>query len=191
MEKNGKIYLLEFHGCHWHPGCCVSDTKIGPRAAEQRFRDKKKQEALAQVGEVIIMRECQWKKMKAEIVSCSTEMSRIFENDNESSLLQAIQTEEVFGFIVADVETPQNVIDSFGSFLFPPVIKRLKIKSEMLSPYMKQLCDQELINIEKKDETIVQTYNGKQLLLLTSMVKLYMDRGMIIKNVTKFVQVGH
>ena len=190
LEKNGKVYFLEFFGCYWHSGCCVTDKKIGPRASERRFKDKRKLEELSKIGEVIVMRECQWEKMKAEIRACPTEMSRIFENDNESSLLLAIQKEEVFGFVVADVETPESLIDSFGSFLFPPVIKRLDIKSEMLSPYMKQLCDQELINVDKQDETIVQTYNGKQLLLITSMAKLYMDRGIIVKNITKFVQVG-
>ena len=68
------------------------------------------------------MRECKWKKMKASIGSFPTEMARILENDNESSLLNAIQKDEVFGFVVADIETPQDLIDSYGSFLFPPVI---------------------------------------------------------------------
>ena len=36
--------------------------------------------------------------------------------------------------------------------------------------------------------TLVQVYNCKQELLMTPIVKLYLDRGMIVENVTKFFQ---
>ena len=109
--------------------------------------------------------------------------------DTESSLLEAIQKEEVFGFIVADIETPEEVIDSFGSFLFPPVVQRFDVKSDMLSDYMRAVCQQEGQDIDSQEPTIVQSYHGKQQLLLTSMAKMYMDRGMIVRNITKFIQV--
>ena len=189
LEKDGKIYLLEFYGCRWHPDCCVSDEKI-PQAEYRRLQDKKKQEEMKEIGEIIIMRECRWREIKRSIDKSTTELGRIMNNDTEASLLEAIRNEEVFGFIVADVETSKDIIDSFGSFLFPPVIQRLDVKSHMLSSYMKKVCKDEGVFIDDQEPTIVQTYNCKQQLLLTSMVKLYLDRGMVVSNITKFIQVG-
>ena len=60
------------------------------------------------------------------------------------------------------------------------------ITDEHVSDYMKE----RLIVNEKKiiKSTIVQTYNGKQLLLMSSLIQLYMKLGMKISNVTKFIQ---
>ena len=57
---------------------------------------------------------------------------------------------------------------------------------EYMSEYMKQLCRDE--NTVMKFNTLVQTYNCEQELLMTPLVKMYMKRGMIVKNVTKFIQ---
>ena len=111
---------------------------------------------------------------------------RIFHNDTEASLLAAINREEVYGFVLADVTTPDHVRENFGSFLFPPIVRRMDIDGSNMSEYMKNVCRQE--DEEMKFNTLAQTYNCKQELLITPLVKLYMDRGMIISNVTKFIQ---
>ena len=163
--------------------------KIGVNAPKRRVEDKKKIDLMKKTGEVIIMRECRLKEMKKSIDQSATEMGRIMKDDTESYLLEAIRNDEVFGFIVADVETPKEVFNSFGSFLFPPIIQRMDMKSHMLSPYMKKVCEEEGTFVDDEEPTIVQTYNCEQQLLLTSMIKIYLDRGMIVKNVTKFIQV--
>ena len=132
------------------------------------------------------MRECQWTEMKKRITFPETEMPRIFINDSQESLLAAIQREEVFGFILADVRTPADVRDRFGSFLFPPIIKRCNINAGHLSSYMKKVIEEEGKPLDYN--TLVQVYNCKQELLMTPIVKLYLDRGMIVENVTKFFQ---
>ena len=124
--------------------------------------------------------------MKKHLTFPSTEIPRLFNHDNEKSLLSAIQRGEVFGFILADVTTPDSVREGFGSFLFPPVVRRLDINEAHMSDYMKQVCREE--GREMKFNTLVQTYNCTQELLMTPLVKMYMDRGMVVKNVTKFIQ---
>ena len=69
-----------------------------------------------------------------------------------------------------------------NGFLFPPVITKQVIGDDMLSPFMKELND------KKPVESPVQTYHGKNLFLFTPMVKLYMDMGLKISNVTEVVQ---
>ena len=132
------------------------------------------------------MRECQWTKMKKRMTFPETEIPRIFLNDSEETLLAAIQRDEVFGFVVADVRTPADVRDRFGSFLFPPIIKRCDINVNHLSPFMKKVIEEEGKTVHYN--TLVQTYNCKNELLMTPLIKMYLDRGMIVENVTKFIQ---
>ena len=71
-------------------------------------------------------------------------------------------------------------------FLFPPVISRQEISPDMLTPYMK-----ELLSKRKKVQsgpTPIQTYHGKNLFLMTPLVRLYMKLGLKVTNITKFIQ---
>ena len=124
--------------------------------------------------------------MKKSVHFTPTEIPRIMLKDSEASLLAAIQQEEVFGFVMADVVTPQRIIDNFGSFLFPPIVRRCDLNESHLSEYMKDVIEEDGKSFNHT--TLVQTYNCKQELLMTPLVKMYLDRGMIVKNVTRFVQ---
>ena len=55
----------------------------------------------------------------------------------------------------------------------------------MLSPFMRSKVERENTNLR---ETVVQTFNGKQLLLLTETVKFYLEKGFIIENISSFIQ---
>ena len=135
---------------------------------------------------MITVRECDWRSIKKNVQTTKTAIPRILLNDTEDTLLAAIQRDEVFGFVLADVTTPDHVRDQFGSFLFPPIVRRMTVNATHMSDYMKNLCRDE--NKIMQFETLVQTYNCKQELLMTPLVKMYMDRGMIVSNVTKFIQ---
>ena len=102
--------------------------------------------------------------------------------------MKAIYDEEVFGFVKCDVTSSQEMIDRHlnNGFLFPPVITRQTITNDMLSPFMTRILEEN----PKADKipSPVQTYHGKNLFLLSSLVKLYMDLGLAITNITEFVQ---
>ena len=132
------------------------------------------------------MRECTWKNIKKTAQFTKTEIPRIMLKDKEASLLEAIQNEEVFGFVLADVITPDSIIEQFGSFLFPPIVRRMDLNETHLSEYMKDVIEEDGKSFNHN--TLVQTYNCKQELLMTPLVKMYLDRGMIVKNITRFIQ---
>ena len=133
------------------------------------------------------MRECEWKKIMKTLDPPQTQMGRILCRDNEESLLKAIAEDELFGFLVCDVTTPENLIKEYeaAGFLFPPIIQRMDITEEHLSPYMRQRYIEEQ---RKPQSTVVQTYNGSGVFVLSSMVQFWMERGMKISNVKKFIQ---
>ena len=72
-----------------------------------------------------------------------------------------------------------------NGFLFPPVISKKIIGDDMLSPFMKEMNAK---RPKKPTLSPVQTYHGNDLFLFTPMVKLYMDLGMEISNVSEVVQ---
>ena len=116
-----------------------------------------------------------------------TQIGRILCRDDEQSLLKAIAEDEVFGFLVCDVSTPENLIKEYeaAGFLFPPVIQRMEMTEDHLSPYMRQRYIEEQ---RQPQSTVVQTYNGSGIFVLSSMVQFWMERGMKITNVKKFIQ---
>ena len=164
---------------------CVSDDKI-PNARKKYLADRAKFDRLQNFGQLIIMRECTWNKMKCEINFPATALPRILLKDTEASLLEAIQNESIFGFVLCDVETPEEIRSQFGSFLFPPIIQKMEIDESYLSPYMLNIAEKEGQKVKRT--TLVQTYNCKQQLFMSPLIKMYLDRGLIVRNITKFIQ---
>ena len=131
------------------------------------------------------MRECKWRNQLYQVSETPTSFGRILCRDNEESLLNAIRNESVFGFVVADVSTDESLANELCSdgFLFPPVIQRADLDESFFSPYMKERF---LIEQEKMSRTtVVQRFNGTQLLLMTPLVKFYLDLGLKVTNITK------
>ena len=143
-------------------------------------------EIFRKYGEVIIMKECTWKRQLKTMEKPETQMGRILETDDQETLLQAILNDQVFGFVRCDVETPRELIEQFGEFLFPPLFCRMQITPEMLSDYMKTRMVEE--DRSKYPTTIVQRFNAKDIYLMTPLVKFYASRGMKISNITRFEQ---
>ncbi|CAG5101819.1 Oidioi.mRNA.OKI2018_I69.chr1.g14.t1.cds [Oikopleura dioica] len=158
VQANGERLRLEhqyFRGCYFHQYC----VDCNPGQADHEFEKKKR--ILSRKGTVHIMRECEWihRRNRYYVDRVSKYWGRIFKlKESEKSILDGIRNDEIYGFIVADVSCPKEVFDQISYINFPPVIQRMKITNEHLSPYMKaqfektgSKCDQ---------ETVVQTYNG-------------------------------
>ena len=97
-----------------------------------------------------------------------------------------IKNKQLFGFIVADVRTPDNILEEILPLNFPPIIQRGIIDDSMISPYMKNRCEARETKLPQ--ETLIQTYNAKQLMIYSPTVLFYMELGLEISNVTKFIQ---
>lgn len=134
------------------------------------------------------MNECSWKKTLSSLGNIETDMPRILCQDTETSLLKAIKDDKIFGFLVCDVECDNSLAESLSSngFLFPPIIERQTLTEEHFSQYMKERFIQE--NQKMSKDTVVQKFNGKQIFVMSNMAKLYLDLGLKILNITKFVQ---
>ena len=91
-------------------------------------------------GRLVIMRECIWKEKVNHLFHIMTVIPRILLEDTQTTLLDAIRENAVFGFVVCDVKTPIAIIKEreAAGFLFPPIIKRMVIEDCHLSPFMRE-----------------------------------------------------
>ena len=185
MKKDGKEYFMEYLGCFWHPGCHIPDSEI-PEAHKKKALWQRKKTFLKSKGILIEMRECHWATKMATLENIPTAMGRILNTDTPSTLLEAIKTSKVFGFVVADLSCPDHIRESFGSFLFPPLIQKMELDESHLSPYMLEKTLEE--QRKRKFQTVVQTYNGKDMFLLTTLLKFYLELGLVVTNIKTFIQ---
>ena len=177
---DGKKVFWEFLGCHYHQDC----PKCHPDVTDETWERKK---AFLQTrGKLIYIHECKWSAINHSVRWNSSYLPLVHKKTGtDEEILSGIMNDSLFGYIVADVRCPPNIYEAFKDLNFPPVIKRLQMTPEMLSPYMKEIVDREGTNLR---ETVVQTFNGDQLLLLTETAKFYMEKGLQLKNITKFIQ---
>ena len=174
---DGRHVFYEFLGDYYHP-----------EGADQRW--ERKSRLLQSLGTLHVMREGVWRKqvqvkgLKHFHTSSFPLIMNTFGKEKE--LLSAIQNDNIYGFAVCDVTTPSSVYEKIKHINFPPVIRRAIIDEELLSPYMKQRCQERGYKLPQK--TLIQSYNGTQLLLMTPMIQFYLSLGLVISNISKFVQ---
>ena len=105
---------------------------------------------------------------------------------NAKQILKGIKDGTLFGYIVADVATPPEVFEKIKWINFPPVIQRQDIDECHLSEYMKSRVKAE--NVKLPRTTVVQSYNGQQSLLFSPLVAFYLKLGLVVSNITLFIQ---
>ena len=183
---DGVHVVWEFNGCYWHKcsSCYPNAVLTAEEVKRQDDWNKKIQRLRDNNCRIHIMLEHDFKLDK----SIKTRMPRILLTDTEQSLLTAIKSEEVFGFLICSIRTPDHIIKQFedASFLFPPIIQRANLTEDLLSPFMRA----QMIQQQRKpgQSTLIQTYNGDDILVMSSLAKFYLDNGMQIKNIKQFIQ---
>ena len=110
-----------------------------------------------------------------------------FSECNETNLLEGIKHGKYFGYVVCDLSTPSDIIENIKHILFPPVIQRMDIDESLLSPYMQNVTSAANTSLPRND-VVLQTYHGKQQLLFTPLVRFYLDLGMVVSNISLFIQ---
>ena len=181
-DKGLKFY--EFLGCKYHKGC----PKCDPDGRDKFFFDEKVP-YLRKMGCVEYIYECQWNDQLSKITNLKTKsLPHVLEKvHTESQIIESICQDKLFGFLVVDIETPESLIPEYKNF--PPIIKRLTITEDHLSPFMKQQWGKKNKGNEKmKRETVVQCFRAENHLLMTSLVKFYVSIGLHIKKIHKVIQ---
>ena len=106
---------------------------------------------------------------------------------SEQEILDGIVDESLFGFIIADISVTEPAFERWKDF--PPVLRRMTITEEHLPEIMKKTFKKENPEMRKFErETLCQVFNASDQVILTPLVKFYLEQGFKISNVTTFVQ---
>ena len=178
------LKFYEFLGCKFHEGC----PKCDPNGHDKFFFDEKVP-YLRELGIVEFIYECEWDLQLSKIKNLKTKtLPHVLEKvHTENEIIKSICEDKLFGFLVVDIETPEYLIPEHKNF--PPIIKRLTITEEYLSPFMKQQWVKKNHGQEKmKRETVVQCFKAEKHLLMTSLIKFYVSIGLRITKIHKIIQ---
>lgn len=185
---DGKHFFWEYLGCYFHQNCPFVGCKFHGTGSDERWTVK--EAFLRSHGTLTNMRGCVWASMKKSNglrYFPTPEFPQIMNTfATQNDIIDGIQNDELFGFCVCDVSTPSDVYEKIKWVNFPPLISKQFITEDMVSPYMLARCNDR--DYKLPQESLVQTYNVKQSLLYTPLIKFYISLGMEISNVSKFVQ---
>ena len=87
----------------------------------------------------------------------------------------------------ADINSPQQTIDFFKKFNFPPIFKHVSISEDMIGEKMASLCKQKGKKFPT-DPVLTTVFHAKQHLLTTEMALFLKECGCEITNVTLVVE---
>ena len=173
----------EFNGDRFHKNCPFCGTETDPRW-DQKIADIKN------AGyELEVIWECQFDKFFDRLGYRETpHFPQILKRKtSERELLEGIENGNLFGFILCDISTPQNLISDFK--MFPPIIRKYVIKDDNLTDYTKSRVRHEKPELQKFErETLIQSYHAEKILLMTPLARFYLKKGLQISNVEKFIQ---
>ena len=169
-----KSYIYEifrYHSCDRCNTPAVSDT---------RERDAKKLADLETLGKVIVKKECEWRKERADKFSEPSSKFSVFYYDEQitmEKIIEAIKFDEFFGFLNLTMTATEKVRKKFGSVNFPPVFKKIQPEKSDLSPNMSEFF--------KSDPTSQLTvgYDVKEMTLASNLVKFYLQEGYVVEDV--------
>ena len=177
------IKVYEFNGSRFHKNCPECGTEKDPKW-DQKVSDIK----LAGYYLEIIW-ECQYDRVFHKLSFKETpHFPQILKaKTNETDLLESIKSGELFGFILADIASPETVIAKMKNF--PPIIKKMTLTDEHLTDYTRKRLKIEKPNLKVfTRETLVQCFHANQILIMTPLARFYLDKGLIIFNITRFIQ---
>ena len=131
--------------------------------SEDQIFEQKIQE-LAKQGFIIeTIRECVFRRQLSSISHIETPgLDFILRStQSEAELLNAIECDAVFGYLICDIESTEETHNLFHNF--PPIVERFTLTSEHIPEHMKKIIE----NTYKKSidsfsrETLIQKYNAK------------------------------
>ena len=200
IEETNEV--LQFDGCFFHSCDLCSINRNADGSLEEfhpsngkRHEDIRKAtlentKKLRDAGySVRRIQGCEWYKMKkdpqiaAYIKTLKAVQPRY--QLNYQKIVERIQDGSLYGFLFVDIETPDHLKEKLADF--PPIIKNTDVSRADIGPYMAKIA-QEHGYLKKPQRYLISSYFGKNILINSEMAKFYLDLGLKITRIYKFVQ---
>ena len=179
---DGQEYFFEYDGCRFHKHTCVNSL----RSNVQQKNDSQRNIDLNKRGILLRIFECDWMKMKVPVrVNVSKFFSR--KNISASEIMQAVVNDEFYGIIRCDISSPPSVVEHFTKLNHPPIFTHMQIEEDMIGTSMKNLLKERKVKYPL-DKQLTLVFNHKQYVLNTDLAKFYIEKGMLLTNLTLAIE---
>lgn len=204
--RGSKAICFQFHGCAFH-GCPKKCKNVKHLKTHPYKKNISQQDLYMQTQnitkylkeevnvQVIEMWECTWFEMKQN----SPQIQAFLEDNNitpksvfdgikdlnESIIIEKIVNGQLFGLIQCDIEVPQELREYFKEL--PPVFKNTKVSVDDIGEHMKTFCKENKI-LSQPRRTLISSFFGKSILLITPLIQWYIKHGLIVSNIQQIVE---
>ena len=179
--------VFEYQGCFYH-GCpvCNKDRmdKPHPYYPGATFRDalefaREKWKYLETLGYTVhVMWECAWNEIDTPPKKSTGKLT-------ESLILDKVREGTLFGLVKVDIRTPDHLKQKLAEF--PPIFKNCEVGREDISPFMRSYCEK-AGSLKKPTRLLISSYYADHILLITPLLKYYMDMGLEVTKVHTVVE---
>ena len=99
-------------------------------------------------------------------------------------ILEGIRNESLYGFLIIEIHTPEELKEKFKDF--PLIIKNSFISLNDVGSYMKNVAEEHDL-LKKEQKYLISSYFGEKFLINLEMAKFYLEMGLKITKIYKFV----
>ena len=198
---------FQFHGCKFHgcPKCQIKYHFPHPFkkniTREQLFSDtQEKTDYLKnKVGvNVVQMWECEWNQEKVKNPLIQDFLSKLFSyyyktpfleetEVNEQKIIEFIKNNKLFGLVQCDISVPNDQLKKEYFSELPPIFKNTNISRDDIGDVMKNYAISHKI-LSQPRKSLISSFYGKDMLVITPLLKFYINKGLIISNIKLVVE---
>ena len=176
VETPNQKYFLEYFGCYFHR-CNFCSIKSKEDTTE---RDNLKLNLLQKHGFVIMIRECQWRRLEKQ-VKFSIPFSKFFlqKNIQSEAILTAVYHDEWFGLLECDLTTPENVREKFRAINFGTIFERIRVSENMVNEEIRSALSSHGKKFPLPPQLSL-VFEAEKYLVTSETLRLYLSIGMIV-----------
>ena len=185
--EHGKI-VAEFLGCYWHGYNCAFNTTKDKKTQQKRYsQTDDRLRSLIQMGyDVHSIWECEWNQLKqhnSDVIQFvrqhfGSKRVRMSEND----IISKVKAGELFGAVQCDIYCPADKHEYFHEM--SPIFKTVDVMINDIGDHMREFEGERI----RKRRTLVGGMKAKGILLATPLLKFYLEKGLIVENISLVVE---
>ena len=174
----------QFHGCFWHgcPKCHTDPEETNPKnnktMATLLADTKKHTTYLRRHVKVVQMWEWDWKRERDTPPRQKWKMT-------QQQIIAAVVDGTLFGMIECDIHVPPELRPYFSEM--QPIFKNATVTRDDIGPFMRQYAEEHDI-MSTPRRMLVASYHGDKILLITPLLKWYLEHGLVVDHVYEIVE---
>ena len=193
MDPEGNMYIMEFLGCFMH-GCqlCHKDKPAVSPDAHRKWLEKKAFYDTVPAFRTKFVWECEWRAIcranpewRMRMENMKPEFLRKHPGPvTERQILEAVGTEEFFGFLVVTIRTPDNPEVRAKMRKFPILFCNHDMtESDVTSDVMKKHMEDRKIKFGTHRRLLLSGFHASEMLVSSALLKFYINFGLVVEKV--------